>query len=57
MLTAAFHSTSGADFRIFPVVADPRPSVPGRKERHCETTAFIVAIGQGDVTGASRLLP
>jgi hypothetical protein len=32
MLTAAFHATSGADFRIYPELADPRHSVPGRKE-------------------------
>ena len=56
MLTAAFHATSGADFRIFPVLAEPRHSVPGRKERHCETNALFMALPQGAVIGARGFL-
>ena len=56
MLTAAFHATSGADFRIFPALADPRHSVPGRKEGRWETNALFMAPPQGALTGASRIL-
>lgn len=55
-MTAAFHATSGADFRIFPILPDPRHRVPGRKEGHWETNALFMALQQGAVSGASGLL-